>query len=241
MQNTAGRVRAHSSTTAPVSTIPPSDSSALASQHGFGNSNTAFGKSALRFNTSSDNTAVGLAALGYNSSGDINTATGSQALLRNTTGYANTATGFGALGSNTTGAQNAATGWGALGDNTTGSLNTATGVGALSGNNNRRLQHGHWCRSALWQHNRCHKTRLIVFGRSMSTQPATTTRPPGLMRSCLNTTGDNNTANGFEALFNNTTGSYNTAIGFNALFSNTTGGNNTADGILGSLWQHNRH
>ena len=44
-----------------------------------------------------------------------------------------------------------------------------------------------------------------------------------------NTTGYNNTANGFEALYNNT-GTDNTAIGKRALYRNTTGSNNTANG-----------
>jgi len=49
------------------------------------------------------------------------------------------------------------------------------------------------------------------------------------------TTGSNNTANGWEALFSNTTGQDNIAIGDSALFSNTTGGGNvsTGDSALG--------
>ncbi len=39
----------------------------------------------------------------------------------------------------------------------------------------------------------------------------------------LTGTGDNNTANGFQALNANTTGSNNTANGYHALYSNTTG------------------
>jgi hypothetical protein len=45
-----------------------------------------------------------------------------------------------------------------------------------------------------------------------------------------NTTGFNNTANGAFALASNTTGGYNTASGINALHSNITGGSNTASG-----------
>ena len=45
------------------------------------------------------------------------------------------------------------------------------------------------------------------------------------------TTGSENTAIGFEALFNNTTASGNTATGYSALFSNTTGSFNTANGF----------
>jgi hypothetical protein len=45
-----------------------------------------------------------------------------------------------------------------------------------------------------------------------------------------NSSGSNNTANGFESLFNNTTGKFNTAAGENALFNNTTGNHNIALG-----------
>jgi hypothetical protein len=51
-----------------------------------------------------------------------------------------------------------------------------------------------------------------------------------ILRSFSLTTGDYNTANGFEALFSNTTGGGNTASGHNALQSNTTGYHNTANG-----------
>ena len=47
-----------------------------------------------------------------------------------------------------------------------------------------------------------------------------------------NTTGNSNTANGLEALLRNTTGNQNTAMGSSALSSNTTGSNNTANGFL---------
>jgi len=50
----------------------------------------------------------------------------------------------------------------------------------------------------------------------------------------INTTGSENTANGFQALFSNTIGNSNTANGWEALTSNTTGNNNTASGT-GSL------
>jgi hypothetical protein len=43
--------------------------------------------------------------------------------------------------------------------------------------------------------------------------------------------GSNNTAIGFDALYNNTTGFANTAIGLDALRSNTTSDNNTAIGL----------
>src|SRR6266403_1589998 len=45
------------------------------------------------------------------------------------------------------------------------------------------------------------------------------------------TTGYNNTANGANALSNNTTGFFNTANGSDALSSNNTGARNTANGV----------
>jgi hypothetical protein len=47
-----------------------------------------------------------------------------------------------------------------------------------------------------------------------------------------NNIANDNTADGFLALFSNTTGEFNTAAGYRALFRNTTGGANTADGFL---------
>ena len=46
-----------------------------------------------------------------------------------------------------------------------------------------------------------------------------------------NTTSNYNTADGFRALFSNTTGTQNTATGLQALFSNTTASYNTANGV----------
>ncbi len=46
-----------------------------------------------------------------------------------------------------------------------------------------------------------------------------------------NTTGNNNTATGFQALYSNTTAYYNTADGVQTLYSNTTGNYNTANGF----------
>jgi hypothetical protein len=45
-----------------------------------------------------------------------------------------------------------------------------------------------------------------------------------------NTTANDNTADGFQALFNNSTGANNTAVGHHALFGNSTGSNNIALG-----------
>lgn len=50
------------------------------------------------------------------------------------------------------------------------------------------------------------------------------------IQSGLSTTGNNNTANGFHALFANTTGGGNVAMGYGSLSGNTTGDNNIAIG-----------
>lgn len=49
-------------------------------------------------------------------------------------------------------------------------------------------------------------------------------------QSLVNTTGNNNTAFGYNSLLTNTSGSYNTAAGIQALYYNTTGSYNTAIG-----------
>jgi hypothetical protein len=62
-------------------------------------------------------------------------------------------------------------------------------------------------------------------------------RPTGAFALFDNSTGQSNTAHGFDALFNNTEGGGNTANGAAALFSNTTGGGNTAVGA-GALFSN---
>jgi hypothetical protein len=54
----------------------------------------------------------------------------------------------------------------------------------------------------------------------------------------FNSTGSNNTASGYQALYSNTTGSYNTASGYEALSSNSTADYNTALGF-GALYSNN--
>jgi hypothetical protein len=114
-------------------------------------SNTTYGESALRSNTTGfDNTAIGAGALSFNIIGNGNTAVGSNSLISNTSddntalgsnalntnnlGSANTAVGVNALYSNTTGLANTAIGLDALLGNTTGDNNTALGISTDSGN-----------------------------------------------------------------------------------------------------------
>ena len=71
----------------------------------------------------------------------------------------------------------------------------------------------------------------MEYSRFLATTPATTTRPPVRKRSIRNTTGGDNTAAGWQALYSNTTGGDNTALGDSALNGNTTGDFNTAMGF----------
>jgi hypothetical protein len=92
--------------------------------------NTSFGKAALRFNgIGQDNTAFGFEALGGSIPGSYNTAIGSRTLISSTSSN-NTAVGYSASQDNTTGFSNTAVGVNALAVNTTGGANTAIGVNA---------------------------------------------------------------------------------------------------------------
>ena len=62
----------------------------------------------------------------------------------------------------------------------------------------------------------------------MATPAGFITVPLALIRSTNNTIGNNNTANGYSALYLNTEGNHNTATGYGALYKNTTGEHNTA-------------
>ncbi len=178
--------------------------------------NTATGAQALKNNIADKNTADGFQALLKNTTGGQNTATGWRALFQNTTGESNTANGANALYSNTNGFGNTATGWFALSSNSTGGDNTANGGSALSnnttGDNNTATGAG-----AL-------SGNTTGFGNTATGFFALSALFSGSV------TGNQNTADGDEALFNDQTGSSNTANGSGALFSNTTGNNNIALG-----------
>ena len=100
-------------------------------------SNTSFGASALRLNTTgSANTAFGTSALANITTGTGNTAFGNNALTAsNAATTNNTAIGASALGSNTTGTNNTSLGYNANIGNTTGSGIIAIGTDASSSGN----------------------------------------------------------------------------------------------------------
>ena len=100
-----------------------------------GSANAAIGQNALANNTTGyDNTALGALALEDNSIGTSNTAIGSSALTNNTSGSFNTALGESALFNNSTGDYNVAIGSSALLNNSIGTGNTAVGEVALANN-----------------------------------------------------------------------------------------------------------
>ena len=132
----------------------------------------------------------------------------------NSTGNANTANGFLRSQDNTTGSNNTANGLDALLSNTTGSNNTADGFNSALSQHNRHRQFGHRSPALL-----------------DNTTGSLTTRPMVFMCLVNNSTGNNNTADGVNALFSNTTGNNNTASGEAALFRNTTGSSNIAVGV----------
>jgi len=70
----------------------------------------------------------------------------------------------------------------------------------------------------------------LGFAGDASTTSGVDNTASGYQALYANTTGNENTANGFGALLFNTSGSYNTASGVSALLFNTTGSDNTASG-----------
>jgi predicted acyltransferase (DUF342 family) len=142
-----------------------------------------------------------------------NTAIGISALPVNTTGSNNTAIGVQALQTNQTGSSNTALGIAALMSSTTSS-NTAVGAGSLqymtSSNNNTGLG----------------ASAGIYVNGSQNTAIGSN----AMIGVSGSTTGTNNSAIGYTALYSITTGNYNCALGSAALYSNTTSSNNTAIG-----------
>jgi len=77
---------------------------------------------------------------------------------------------------------------------------------------------------------RASKTPRPVVIRFILTPPAPSTTGSGYQALLNNTTASENTANGFQALYANTVGFDNTASGLKALYSNTTGNFNAGNG-----------
>jgi hypothetical protein len=178
-------------------------------------------------NSGNDNTAVGFIALATNSEGSENTAVGGRALRDNMGGSDNTAVGFEALFHNTEttdagpGNNNTAVGSFALAGNQTASNNTAVGFDALQ---NNALGGGNVAIGAA-----ALSTNQTGFSNTAVGANALTVNNPVMGIGG----GIQNTAVGFDALFNNTTGFENIAVGFNAGSNITIGGDNIDIGNSG--------
>jgi hypothetical protein len=140
-----------------------------------------------------------------------NTGIGTLALSAVTSGTQNTAVGEGTLQDNTAGGNNTALGYVALQHNTTGVQNTAFGSGALVANTTGGLN-----------------TALGVTTLEVNTTGVQNTATGyGALHS---STGNNNTANGYNALTLLGSGDGNIAIGSGALGTITSGTDNIAIG-----------
>ncbi|MFA5162896.1 MAG: hypothetical protein WC421_11730, partial [Elusimicrobiales bacterium] len=160
------------------------------------------------------NSFFGMQAGYSNTSGSFNNAIGYTALYQNTTGTGNIAVGSAALYANADGAYNTALGVNTLHANVSGLYNVAVGYGALSDNTAHR------------------NTGTGVGALEHNTGSYNTSTGMWAMRGLSGqSTGSNNTANGYAALYGNTTGNYNAAVGYSALLYNTTGSYNTATGM----------
>ena len=185
-----------------------------------GSSNTAVGCYAMLSNTNGlNNTALGVSALYANTIGFDNTAIGLNALQQNISGGWNTAIGLNAMRLNTTGSSNIALGVQALEANTIGVLNTALGIHALqyniSGGSNVAVGNNALNLNTYGLNN------TAVGNNALYSNEGYTGYAP--------TAGVNNTAVGYKTLFSNK-GYDNTAVGFQALYNVSSGNNNTAIG-----------
>ena len=176
---------------------------------------------------------VGKGAITAAGGNDFNTAVGVDALLSNTTGQFNTALGWQTLALNGTGEKNTASGYGALNKNSSGNSNTASGYQALNSNETGSSNTGIGNRS-LYTNTLGKYNTATGYESLFKNETGDSNTTSGAFALYENTAGKYNTATGLEAL-RLTTGSNNTAIGFQALYSNTTGSNNTAIGYLADV------
>ena len=216
-----------------------------------GPANFFVGPSGNATTSGSYNTANGVSAFHENTSGSANTANGCDALLNNTSGSDNTANGFEALSQNTSGSYNTADGSGALSLYSSGSFNIALGFqagfnistgssnidignqGAFDDNNIIRIGSSQAQTFIAGVINGdgggltdLSASQLTSIGNNNGGVGNFFVGPSGN----ATTSGEFNTANGYQALFNNTSGYENTANGGDALLSNTSGSYNTANG-----------
>ncbi len=206
-----------------------------------GEGNVAIGQLALNVNNGNDNVAVGDSAALLSKAG-FNTALGANALTNNVTGSQNTAVGEGALfgfqqpdeGNNNTaiGSQamyfltpgtnsNTAVGWFALGSLQGGHDNVAIGDSTFSG---------------YWLPGNSYSSYNVAIGASAMMLDVNGSSNVAIGRNALyNGNVSQAVAVGDSAMANNTTGQYNTALGYQSLSVNTTGSENTALGYQANV------
>jgi hypothetical protein len=174
-----------------------------------GHSSIGIGNEALYFNTSRGHLiAIGDSALYSNGKGATeithsikNIAVGSKALYANTTGNNNTAIGFEAMNATNTGAFNVAVGSYSMFRNTSGGGNTATGHYSLY-NNTTGIENTAFGFYALEDNNGNYNSAFGSFALMNNTSTGLENTAIGGYSLALVTTGDNNTAVGFEAAIN---------------------------------------
>jgi hypothetical protein len=216
-----------------------------------GSSNTALGYAALLVNTTgSYNSAFGTTALRSNTTGSNSVAVGREALYNNTASN-QTAAGFQALYYNTIGGNNTGHGYRALHNTTTVvvALGTITGGSGYTDGTYTSVLMTHVSGSTAVTYP---TATIVVAGGVVTTVTLTsfgvgfkdTTTVLSAAAASIGGTGsgftvpvatissgDNNTAIGFQALYANKQGDGNTATGTQAMYSNTTASNNTAIGL----------
>ena len=181
---------------------------------GIGNSNTAFGRTALYpFTTGSNNAAFGETSLTNLTSGNGNSAFGLLAMTLNQSSNNHLAFGSNALQVHSTNDNNTAVGSGALVADQSGTNNVAVGNAALQSISSGSSNTG------------------IGYLALASNKTGTANVALGCVASSAND-GQNNTVAGYAAFDQNTAGSTNVAVGWNALHLNITGSGNVAIGSL---------
>lgn len=201
-----------------------------------GNNNSAFGDTALQFNTTGQwNTGIGSEALQYNTSGFANSALGYNALNMNTYGNYNTGCGFATLQNNTVGSYNTAHGSGALFENTTGNNNTSSGFDSLysntTGSDNATVGY-----LSLYSNVSGSYTTAVGSHALYANTTGGYNTGFGAYALVANTTGSGNTGFGYAGLRSMTTGSENTGFGYQSLYYDSTGSNNIALGYQSAYY-----
>ena len=182
------------------------------------NVTTAYGNIGIgRYNltdltTGSSNIAIGGVVLANTTTGDRNIGIGNGVLDKNISGYNSIGIGVNAL-RNATGHNNIGMGYSALDDCTSGVENVSIGNYSSSKltDTNYNVAVGY---SALELYNSSYNTAVGYKA----------------LEGASGSTGESNTAIGFQSIKNGVNGGYNTAVGFKSLESLTTGSNNTAIG-----------